>query len=246
MSLIASASPWTNDDDTPKKRIPALRKTVKKMSPPQQIEASSSSNYTASNNEVEYHDVQHMDSIMPSQTDNSSRVNQLINQMSSVNADNDGNRLADFQPLAHPQLQQRADMQPAGRSADESTSAPYNPLQIPPPMTRQNPGTSNFSANIPDLGKMASNYKMIYEPSKTLQSNYGPAAISSGNIQGTNSYSVVDNKLMEKINYMIHMLEQQHNEKTSNITEEFVLYTFLGVFIIFIVDSFARTGKYTR
>jgi hypothetical protein len=55
-----------------------------------------------------------------------------------------------------------------------------------------------------------------------------------------------DNKLMEKINYMIHLLEEQQNEKTNNITEEFILYTFLGVFIIFVVDSFARSGKYTR
>jgi F0F1-type ATP synthase assembly protein I len=46
---------------------------------------------------------------------------------------------------------------------------------------------------------------------------------------------------------MIHMLEQQQNEKTSNLTEEFILYVFLGVFIIFIVDSFTRTtGKYVR
>ena len=59
-------------------------------------------------------------------------------------------------------------------------------------------------------------------------------------------HSMVDNKLLEKINYMIYMLEQQQNEKTSNITEEFVLYTFLGVFIIFIVDSFTRSGKYIR
>jgi hypothetical protein len=28
--------------------------------------------------------------------------------------------------------------------------------------------------------------------------------------------------------------------------EEVILYSFLGVFIIFIVDSFARVGKYTR
>jgi hypothetical protein len=55
-----------------------------------------------------------------------------------------------------------------------------------------------------------------------------------------------DDKLMEKINYMIHLLEHQQNEKTDNITEDFILYTFLGVFIIFVVDSFSRTGKYTR
>ena len=45
---------------------------------------------------------------------------------------------------------------------------------------------------------------------------------------------------------MIHLLEEQRTEKTSNITEEFILYTFLGVFIIFVVDSFARSGKYIR
>ncbi len=28
--------------------------------------------------------------------------------------------------------------------------------------------------------------------------------------------------------------------------EELVLYTFLGVFVIFVVDSFARVGKYVR
>ena len=55
-----------------------------------------------------------------------------------------------------------------------------------------------------------------------------------------------DGKLMEKINYMIHLLEEKHNEKTNNITEEFILYSFLGVFIIYVCDSFARAGKYTR
>ena len=34
--------------------------------------------------------------------------------------------------------------------------------------------------------------------------------------------------------------------KSQNVTEELVLYLFLGVFVIFVVDSFARAGKYTR
>ena len=45
---------------------------------------------------------------------------------------------------------------------------------------------------------------------------------------------------------MIHHLEDQQDEKTDNVTEELVLYLFLGVFVIFVVDSFARAGKYTR
>jgi len=54
------------------------------------------------------------------------------------------------------------------------------------------------------------------------------------------------NELMKKLNYMIHLLEENKDEKTSNVTEELVLYMFLGVFVIFVVDSFARAGKYTR
>ena len=52
--------------------------------------------------------------------------------------------------------------------------------------------------------------------------------------------------LLQKINYMITLLEDQQDEKTYNVTEEVVLYSFLGIFIIFIVDSFAKVGKYVR
>jgi hypothetical protein len=52
--------------------------------------------------------------------------------------------------------------------------------------------------------------------------------------------------LLQKINYMISLLEDQKDEKTNNVTEEVVLYSFLGIFIIFIVDSFSKVGKYVR
>jgi hypothetical protein len=52
--------------------------------------------------------------------------------------------------------------------------------------------------------------------------------------------------LINKLNYMINLLEEQQDEKTNNVTEEVVLYSFLGIFIIFVVDSFARVGKYVR
>jgi len=53
--------------------------------------------------------------------------------------------------------------------------------------------------------------------------------------------------LMNKLNYMIHLLEDQKDTKTSNVTEELVLYMFLGIFVIFSIDSFAKvSNKYTR
>tara|TARA_X000000368_G_scaffold173825_1_gene137051 strand:- start:8741 stop:9388 length:648 start_codon:yes stop_codon:yes gene_type:complete len=56
-----------------------------------------------------------------------------------------------------------------------------------------------------------------------------------------------DNKqLISKLDYIIHLLEEQHNEKTNHITEELILYLFLGIFIIFVLDSFAKASKYIR
>tara|TARA_B100001287_G_scaffold52554_1_gene41404 strand:+ start:3784 stop:4452 length:669 start_codon:yes stop_codon:yes gene_type:complete len=56
----------------------------------------------------------------------------------------------------------------------------------------------------------------------------------------------VNEDLLKKLNYMIHLLEEQKDEKTNNVTEEVILYVFLGIFIIFIVDSFSKSGKYVR
>lgn len=55
-----------------------------------------------------------------------------------------------------------------------------------------------------------------------------------------------DGDMMEKLNYMINLLEESQDERTGSVTEEVILYSFLGIFIIFIADSFARVGKYTR
>tara|TARA_B110000285_G_scaffold219126_1_gene269380 strand:- start:1193 stop:1885 length:693 start_codon:yes stop_codon:yes gene_type:complete len=52
--------------------------------------------------------------------------------------------------------------------------------------------------------------------------------------------------LVQKLNYMISLLEEQQDERTDNVTEEVILYSFLGIFIIFIADSFVRIGKYVR
>ena len=260
MSLVTSASPWSNEE-TPKKRIPSMRKTAKKLSPVSINSIGLPDNYIST--EEVYQDSQDnqdqgptqsqnsLNDVQAAQEDRSNRVNQLLNQMEFSSAgDNDGNKLANFKPLSHPIIQKRtdnADTNIQGKVADNFIPNAENPLQIPPPKIRQDPGGSNYSPNGPnsDLGNLNtrpySNYRMIYEPAKMMIPNG-----QNGPYYGQNGQVPLDNRLLEKINYMVHMLEQQHNEKTSNITEEFVLYTFLGVFIIFIVDSFSRSGKYTR
>jgi hypothetical protein len=41
-------------------------------------------------------------------------------------------------------------------------------------------------------------------------------------------------------------MEEIQGEKTANITEEYILYTMVGVFVIYVVDAFSRSGKYIR
>ena len=53
-------------------------------------------------------------------------------------------------------------------------------------------------------------------------------------------------ELIEKINYIIDLLEEQQDYKTNSIFEDLILYAFLGIFVIFIVDSFAKSTKYVR
>ena len=89
--------------------------------------------------------------------------------------------------------------------------------------------------------KMVPNYNHKTPDTNSVNKmQYKEQSISG--ISGSGSNDV----LLNKINYMINLLEDQQDERTNNVTEEVVLYSFLGIFIIFVVDSFARVGKYTR
>ncbi len=52
--------------------------------------------------------------------------------------------------------------------------------------------------------------------------------------------------VIEKLNRMIEMFEEQKEIKTTKKNEEIILYCFLGVFTIYIIDSFVSIGKYSR
>lgn len=85
--------------------------------------------------------------------------------------------------------------------------------------------------------------------------DYNPPKPSKPEIQEKNVYDTPlydgtpkskDSELLERINYMIFLLEEQRDERTGQVTEELILYVFLGVFTIFVLDTFVKTGKYSR
>lgn len=241
MSLLATASVW--NDNQGKRRIPTMRKTQKKIPSleTKEVPLEIDNDFIKDRPTTFEEDQEIFD-------DRNSKVTKLIDNMSNVLEENDGSNLENFTPLEPPEIQKLKEQKHVslyGRNGEESIPLLNNELQSQAPKIKKD--DSQFSSNVSTLGvsnqpyqtKPFSNYQRIYEPSKLqMPSQY------YANAKLPLQYD--DNKLLEKVNYMIHMLEQQQNEKTSNITEEFVLYMFLGVFIIFVVDSFAKTGKYIR
>jgi hypothetical protein len=84
-----------------------------------------------------------------------------------------------------------------------------------------------------------------YNHSNKSENNKNYYSSESSNFSAVSSNDS-NQVLIEKLNYMINLLEEQQDQKTGSVTEEVVLYSFLGVFIIFVVDSFTKVGKYTR
>ena len=226
MSLLSTASPW-NSEESNKKRIATMRKTVKIRPYAKDIiseEASESLNYETSYTPT-------LEKVISDNDERNNRVHTILNQMSSVSPDNDGQNLVDFKPPPMPELNVKKDLE-FGKQSDEPIEPPSHPLQIPIPMI---PKVSNhYVSSYPNV----SNYQTVYDQSVPQYHRMN---------LGENQDAVPSSsKMMEKINYMIHLLENQENEKTANVTEEFILYTFLGVFMIYVVDSFSRAGKYVR
>ena len=104
----------------------------------------------------------------------------------------------------------------------------------------------NKYSNYGDDKTIEAYYKNIlpgYEKQKHLLNINNPQNNPQNN---KNSYEKTQDLLLQKLNYMITLLEGQQDEKTNNVAEEVILYSFLGIFIIFIADTFVRVGKYTR
>jgi len=227
MSLVTTASTWINDD-APKKRAPTMRKTIKNKSNVNSLESYDNSQST------EGFQNSNIDNTTNYMQDRNTRVNDLIEKITSVDNDSEG-KMGDFKPLPNPNMSVKKDM-------DDNTDM-AQVIYKPPSFSysanlHKESAPSHYLAN-ETPGVVYSNYRQSYEtPMKFVPNQPYYAKMGVGN-KG-------DDKLMEKINYMIHLLEEQQHEKTSNITEEFILYTFLGVFIIFVCDSFARSGKYIR
>jgi len=65
-------------------------------------------------------------------------------------------------------------------------------------------------------------------------------------INGETPIKPTNNEMLSKLNSILEMFEDQKEIRTGQKNEEIVLYCFLGVFVIYIMDSFVNIGKYSR
>lgn len=239
-SLVTSASPWTNEESTNKKRQSTMRKTIK-LRNENNIEGSvgNVSGYDETTLETDKYGKMAPSTINNQQEYNNTRnnrVNELLDKITSADTVNDNNKLGDFKPMTPPSLNVKKDLNTTG---EIKQYIPPLPSYLKATIDRSQNSNGQVSMNY-GLGggnnTIYSNYQKSYEPPNKLHDKPYYATMGIGG----------NDKIMEKINYLIHLIEENQNERTSNITEEFILYTFLGVFVIFVVDSFSRCGKYTR
>jgi hypothetical protein len=189
---------------------------------------------------------------------NPEKVNSVLESIHST-MDITG-ELADYNPRALANsLQKIVPLNPLNNTNNQNQNQNQNQnssgkegFQVPQPL-------QNDSMDMQELNQAFLNDAQVRDYYKKLSPTFNPSTNDKTNGQ-TNTYLYKPNPsinnspginpgnelLLTKLNYMINLLENQQDERTQNVTEEVVLYSFLGVFIIFVVDSFARVGKYIR
>lgn len=229
MSLINSASPWTSDIN-PSKRISTLQKTMK-LKPyiggdeAGDVGKSQPANFTSDNTSIKIPTTE--DALKYNQT-RKNRVYDLIDRMTSAASasDEDGSGPAKFTP---PPLGENTSIR---RQGGEETGAKVADEPIPL-------HTNELMPNPPAL-------RPLLPVNRAYTSIQTPYYASMGIKNDANDANSTNGKIMDRLNHIVRLIENMEHEKTEHIMEEVVLYGLLGVFTIYVLDAFARSGKYTR
>ena len=239
MSLLATASPF-NSEESENKDISARRQ----QSHNRTIKQRKDSNI----NNIENKEQQDVDELVPMRPN----VAAMMKALNNVPPE-DGTGLSDFTPPPNTQLTRTpsADKNQMINSGKNNLRQGFTTLAQAAPYEYQDKEYSTSNKAIQGGPKANDDKAIDISKYSSLPSNYANAYYQQ--LMGTNVGQNIQNMdgenyqiLNERLNHIIHLLEEQQNSRTNNVTEELILYCFLGVFIIFIVDSFARVGKYSR
>jgi hypothetical protein len=192
----------------------------------------------------------------PSQLIDTDKINNVLQSIHNTSSEGseDSNGLADFNPPSPPissGVQRTTDAKPSPIQPTPDMASPQTLGRPPAPAEEYNTeklDLNNFSTNYGSkitneeyYKKFVPNYQKQQAENERINRQYYNQYPAPSYTNATDN-----NVLIEKINYMIHLLEENQDERVGSVTEEVILYSFLGIFIIFMADSFSRIGKYKR
>lgn len=117
---------------------------------------------------------------------------------------------------------------------------------VPTPLEKSEIDLQKLENNYMNDEEVEKYYKKMLSGYEHNQPNSAKKYNESKNLLHNSNQYNINNPVIDKLNYIINLLEEQQDQRTNNVTEEIILYSFLGVFIIFVVDGFTRVGKYVR
>lgn len=228
-SLASYASPFgIEDEDVPTKKQNAIQqkrqrnnKTMKRRDNPSNNNPMNNPKLEAMMNAIKKSTMPYSESHSPSND-----MDNWLREGDDEETDND-NKMGSFKPLDPP---------------NSASAERLNNGKEEPPLctlfTKENSQNKNIDKSLEQFSQLPGSY------AKQYQQQYIPYYNQSSDDLTPNGAN--KDELLEKLHQIIFMLEEHKNNKNANSTEEIILYFFLGIFIIFIVDSFARVGKYVR
>ena len=162
--------------------------------------------------------------IEPFQNKHQSTIENLENSINKIktihNSEDDSPELANF--------------------VKEYQHANYDSKPLPPPKM-VNDFPDNVEENIYLNQKTPPHEYNLNQDYSLIEGDYKNVTNNTSNVNPTNK-----DDMLKKLDYLIYLLENQRDIKSGSVTEELILYSFLGVFIIYVLDSFSRVAKYTR
>lgn len=166
------------------------------------------------------------------------KIQKLLNDNNMNNnlTNNEGDVLEDFNPPSHPAIQEPKKIVKENFTFDNMKSQllhNYHEEESQNHYQNDNPVNKENFQQLP-----ANNLQQYYE-------KYN-AYLNSENNYNKQYMSVSNEELLKKIDNILFLLEEQSETRTKYITEELILYVFLGIFVIYLVDSFVKVGKYIR
>ena len=219
----------SDNNNKPKNKNPSnMRKTIK-----QKPSAPNESKLSALLKSMD----ESSDSENENENENDDNRRNLVNYKGVSENSSSSSSPSMFPPLPELNYKGPSMMQSQSQSQSQSATSSSPPSQTQPVYHTPDIPTSTTGA--------VSNSSYDNIPS-TYANQYYKQFVPYMNQSSTEMPEQPKSELIEKLNYIIDILEEQQDYKTNSIFEDLILYAFLGIFVIFIVDSFSRSGKYVR